>query len=320
MEFDLVSIFVFLLISFFLTIFSYLVYSGLFTAVDVRTKEPTYGPLIVAYKTDTGPYRNAGSLYTESYCLLPNREQIGVYYDDPEAVPESQLRYAVGPILGNADEPPSATEMENMRANGFSIAHFPKPNYVVSAVFPFRTTLSIYMAIYKVYPALKQYIASKSLCAYPALEIYTDKEIIFMMPLSRQEEFFVREFQEEEVSVATTDLGSVYDINTDTDTRDSRTPAVEDKQRRDSSGFVRPKTPKKVSNKFKTETVGEKNKEEDDDDRERRSRVPSPVLEARAAHEKEEVQVDDSSEETTSSFEDLTKEIIDVDSTNGAND
>ena len=57
MEFDLVSIFVFLLISFFLTIFSYLVYSGLFTAVDVRTKEPTYGPLIVAYKTDTGPYR-----------------------------------------------------------------------------------------------------------------------------------------------------------------------------------------------------------------------------------------------------------------------
>jgi len=247
---DLVTLFVVLLIVFLVTLLSYLSVSGLFTTVEVKTKEPSYGPMVIAYKTDTGPYRNAGELYTESYCLLPNKEQIGIYYDDPEAVPENELRYAVGPILGNADEPPSAMEMEKMRANGFKIAHFPKPNYAVCATFPFRTTLSIYMAIYKVYPKMKAYIAGKSLCAYPALEIYSDHDIVFMMPLSQQDEFFVREFQEEELSIATTDMGSVYNDHaefTDTESRDSRTPLTEEVPRKDSAGFVIPLAPRKVS-------------------------------------------------------------------------
>ena len=36
--------------------------------------------------------------------------------------------------------------------------------------------LSIYIAIYRVYPKLKDYIFSRGLCAYPAIEIYS-KEI-----------------------------------------------------------------------------------------------------------------------------------------------
>ena len=57
------------------------------------------------------------------------------------------------------------------------------------------------MGIFRVYPKLKEYIATHGLCAYPALEIYTSNKIKFMMPLSKQEDFFVPEFCEEQVSI-----------------------------------------------------------------------------------------------------------------------
>jgi len=201
---SLQQLFVLLLILFLATIFAYLVYSGLWTPISVSTSEPDYGPVTVAYRTGTGPYKEASEIFTESYCLLPHREQIGIYYDDPEGVPAAELRYAVGPILASGDQKAVPGEVELMRKEGFKIVHLPKPSYVVTAVFPFTTTLSIYLGIYRVYPRLRDYIAERSLCAYPAIEIYTDNRIIFMMPLSRQEEFFVSEFQEDQVSVATT--------------------------------------------------------------------------------------------------------------------
>ena len=65
----------------------------------------------------------------------------------------------------------------------------------------------------KVYPKLRNYIAERNLCAYPALEVYRDNSILFLMPLSRQDEFFVSQFQEEEVSVATTEVESVAGLS-----------------------------------------------------------------------------------------------------------
>ena len=76
------------------------------------------------------------------------------------------------------------------------------------AEFPFKNTLSIYMGIFRVYPKLKEYIAIHGLCAYPALEIYSATKIKFMMPLSKQEDFFVPEFCEEQVSIATTEFSN----------------------------------------------------------------------------------------------------------------
>lgn len=192
-----------------LTLFLYLAYSGMFSPITVSTLEPDMGPIVLAYKTQTGPYKDAGEIFTESYCLLPDREQLGIYYDDPEAVPSSELRCAVGPVLAKGDEEPIPEEMEKMKNYGFKILHLPKPSYVVTASFPFTTTLSIYLGIYRVYPRLRDYISERKLCAYPALEVYTDSSIIFMMPLSRQDEFFVSEFQDDEMSIATTDVGEI---------------------------------------------------------------------------------------------------------------
>ena len=95
-----------------------------------------------------------------------------------ECVPEEELRYAVGVILAKgADVQADPAEMDVAMQNGFKIATFPKPNYAVVADFPFRTTVSIYLAIFRVYPKIKEFITSNSLCAYPAIEIYTDHAI-----------------------------------------------------------------------------------------------------------------------------------------------
>ena len=209
-----------------LTIFLYFAFSGLFTPITVSTLEPDTGPITLAYKTLVGPYKEAGELYTESYCLLPHRRQLGIYYDDPEGTPPAELRCAVGPVLAQGGEVPVTEEMEKMRENGFRIVHLPDPSYVVTASFPFATTFSIYLAIYRVYPKLRDYIAERRLCAYPALELYSDSSIVFMMPLSRQDEFFVAEFQEDEVSIATTDMGeSILEKTTDSKEQEGRSTA-----------------------------------------------------------------------------------------------
>ena len=218
---SLEKLFLGLLFCLLLTILLYFAFSGLFTPITVSTLEPDTGPITLAYKTLVGPYKEAGELYTESYCLLPHRRQLGIYYDDPEGTPPAELRCAVGPVLAQGGEAPVKEEMEKMRENGFRIVHLPDPSYVVTATFPFATTFSIYLAIYRVYPKLRDYIAERRLCAYPALELYSDSSIVFMMPLSRQDEFFVAEFQEDEVSIATTDRGeSILEKTMDCNERD----------------------------------------------------------------------------------------------------
>ena len=77
----------------------YVIRSGLFVKVEVKTVEPKRGSLVVAYKVGRGPYSGAGELFTDVCSLILTREHIGIYYDDPEAVAAQDLRYAVGVIL-----------------------------------------------------------------------------------------------------------------------------------------------------------------------------------------------------------------------------
>ena len=245
------TVFLGLLVSLILTVFLYLLVSGLFSNIEIETKEFKYGPMVIAYKTMTGPYKKAGELFTESYCLVPNREQIGIYYDDPETVPETELRFAVGPILSHGEETPSRKEMELLISHGFKIFHVPKAHFVVTTTFPFRTTLSIYIAIFRVYPKLRRYISERNLCAYPAIEVYTDSEIMFLMPLSRQEEFFIPEVLEEDISVATTDIGSVV--------------GDRDTVSKDDDLFLKPRTPLRVTKpRLSLEDLDESENSDDD--------------------------------------------------------
>lgn len=48
--------------------------------------------------------------------------------------------------------------MEKMTAEGFKIFHLPKVPHCVRTEFPFISVLSIFIAIWKVYPKMKEYI------------------------------------------------------------------------------------------------------------------------------------------------------------------
>ena len=155
----------------------YVIQAGLFHKITVKTVEPSRGQLTIAYKTGrgiifvkhfvffwpelnlqfdfAGPYNGAGELFTDICSIVFNRDHIGIYYDDPDAVPASDLRYAVGVILATGSEDPNPVEMEACLQNGCKIVHFPKPNHVVLAEFPFKNTLSIYMGIFRVYPKVQ---------------------------------------------------------------------------------------------------------------------------------------------------------------------
>jgi len=194
-EINLVPYLIALLILLFSSVFALLVYSGLFTKIVVGAGPPPLGDVRILYKFARGPYKEAGRLFTETHCLAPDLQKIGIYYDDPQQVNPADLRYCVGVLL---DRPHSEDQRKNLTDNGFQEMKLPAIENAVISKFPFNNTASIIIGVARVYPKLAEYIQEKKLCAHPMIEIYTDKEIVFMSPLSRQDEFYVKEMAEQE--------------------------------------------------------------------------------------------------------------------------
>lgn len=138
-----------------LLLFCYLMNSGVFRTVQVDTKAAPYGEMTIAYKTGKGAYKNTALVHSESLrdLQLPDsihHPHIGIYYDDPEAVPEAELRYAVGVVLATDDQDPDPVELEKLLEKGYKLAVLPKQQFAVVSSFPLHTNLSVYVAIYKV--------------------------------------------------------------------------------------------------------------------------------------------------------------------------
>ncbi|XP_053325156.1 testis-expressed protein 264 [Spea bombifrons] len=179
-----------------LTLFGVAVYSGLLTEVEVRAGPPPIRGVVVAYKFRIGPYDESGNLYTESVSLAPKLVSIGVYYDNPMKVPVEFCRYMVGSILSEGDEKPVPDHVRIFRKHGFKFCVLPEVNHAVMATFPYTTPFSIQLATTRVHPALEKYVKERKLCAHPYVEIYKGDKIIFMCPLSRQDDFYVPEMKE----------------------------------------------------------------------------------------------------------------------------
>lgn len=73
-------------------------------------------------------------------------------------VPGPKCRCAVGSILSEGDQRPSAELQELYEMFGFRIFTFPEVTHVVSSRFPNRTRLSIILGVLRVYPQLNCYI------------------------------------------------------------------------------------------------------------------------------------------------------------------
>ncbi|XP_024125536.1 testis-expressed protein 264 [Oryzias melastigma] len=177
--------------------FSYVVYSGFFTKVTLRTGPPPIKRITFAYKFTTATYWKCGPLYWEASKLGPKLQLIGVFYNDPSKVPGKFRCFAVGSILSEED---SQIDMELLRkyeAADFKIFSFPGAVHAVTTSFHYRTYLSLLLKM-KVYPLLVKYIKERRLWAHPFMEIYKDGQIQFMAPLDRQEDFYVPEFRQVE--------------------------------------------------------------------------------------------------------------------------
>lgn len=197
---DLVFCLIFLLIIFFSSVCYFLVYSGLFTPIEIRAQRPSFTSLRIAYKFARGPYKNAGHLFTEAHSLIPELKTIGIYYDDPQQVNPSELRYCVGIILSEGESEPDNAHLSTCLEYGFKELVLPAVDHAVLTTFPFKSTVSIFIGVARVYPRLAEYIKESKLCAHPMIEIYEDDKIVFMSPLSKQDEFYVKETQEEELT------------------------------------------------------------------------------------------------------------------------
>ncbi|KAM5154627.1 testis-expressed protein 264 isoform 1-T2 [Callospermophilus lateralis] len=181
-----------------LTLLAFAGYSGLLTGVAVSAGSPLIRNITVAYKFHVGPYGNTGQLFTESCSISPELRSIAVYYDHPHMVPPEKCRCAVGSILSEGEVSPSPELIQLYQKFGFKIFSFPAPSHVVTATFPYTTSLSIWLATRRVHPALDTYIKERKLCAHPRLEIYQQDQIHFMCPLARQGDFYVPEVKETE--------------------------------------------------------------------------------------------------------------------------
>ncbi|XP_034441998.1 testis-expressed protein 264 [Hippoglossus hippoglossus] len=186
-----------LLVCLLVTVGGILVYSGLLSDVLIKTGPPPIRNVTIAYKFKEGSYKDCGAAYTESCSIGPRLTSIGVFYDDPKQRPSEKCRYVVGSVLCEGEEKPDEELQKLYETFGFKVFSLPEVSHAVTTTFPCTTPLSHLLAPYRVYPRVAAYIEDRKLCAFPVIEICGSDVLNYMVPLSRQTDFFVPEMKEE---------------------------------------------------------------------------------------------------------------------------
>lgn len=193
----LVLLLVVLLVCLVVTVGGFLLYSGLLCDVIIKTGPPPVRNITIAYKFKEGSYKDCGAAYTESCSIGPKLSTVGVFYDDPKQRPAEKCRYVVGSVLCEGEEKPDQELQKMYEKFGFKVFSLPEVSHAVTTTFPCTTPLSHVLGPYRVYPKLASYIEDRKLCAFPTIEICGSDVINYMVPLSRQTDFFVPEMKEE---------------------------------------------------------------------------------------------------------------------------
>ncbi|KAF3856396.1 hypothetical protein F7725_017119 [Dissostichus mawsoni] len=185
-DFILVVLLVVLLVCLIGTIGALIVYSGLLCDVIIKTGPPPVKNVTIAYKFNEGSYKDCGAAYTECCSIGPKLSTVGVFYDDPKQRPAEKCRYVVGSVLCEGEEKPDEELQKMYEKYGFKLFSLPEVSHAVTTSFPCCSPLSHVVGPYRVYPRLTSYI-----------EICGSDVINYMVPLSRQTDFFVPEMKEE---------------------------------------------------------------------------------------------------------------------------
>lgn len=167
-----------------------LAYYGLFTGVAIEEKEA--GGFVLVYEMHRGPYQGAAGIIERISASLLGEYNItasrgfGLYYDDPRTVRKEGLRSIAGCILEETDEGSIASI-----GGRYETAQYPKTKSI-TAEFPFRGSLSIFLGIVKVYPKLGEYMAQHGYPRVPIMEIYDSegKKIHYVASVSLTSEMY----------------------------------------------------------------------------------------------------------------------------------
>ncbi|XP_020789551.1 LOW QUALITY PROTEIN: testis-expressed protein 264 homolog [Boleophthalmus pectinirostris] len=195
-DFILLILILVLVVCITVTIAAFVLYSGLLSDVVIKTGPPPIKNVTIAYKFKEGPYKDCGAAYTESCSIGPKLSTIAIFYDDPKQ-PADQCRYIVGSILSEGEEKPNEELQKLYEKFGFKVFSLPEVSHAVTSSFPCTSPLSHVVAPNRVYPQLAAYIQERKLSAFPYIEICNSDSIQYMVPLSRQTDFFVPEVKEE---------------------------------------------------------------------------------------------------------------------------
>ena len=69
-----------------------------------------------------------------------------------------RLRWAVGSIIAEGSDFPDTEVIGQFMDKGFKIFHTPLVSSAVKTQFPYTTPFSIFIAIFRVYPAMAEYV------------------------------------------------------------------------------------------------------------------------------------------------------------------
>ncbi len=123
-----------------------------------------FGGRLVAYKKQKGRYSDASALFKEVCSIVPGLETIGIYLDDPNEHQKNKCRYIVGALLNKQEEEEEEDQqLEDQKklliSKGFVCGQLPAVDHVVYALFPFKGIISVVIAIRRVYPRIRSFIA-----------------------------------------------------------------------------------------------------------------------------------------------------------------
>ncbi len=95
------------------------------------------------------------SLFVEKLppCMLANCQLVSLQQVEP-----SKLRWAVGCVLAEGDGEVPQEELQLLLRNGYRVWDLPSVSHVVKCSFPYTTFFSLFIAIYRVYPLMGEYV------------------------------------------------------------------------------------------------------------------------------------------------------------------
>ena len=155
----------------------YLATQGLFRSVEIQQGEQ--GGFILLGKDHMGPYHEVGAVFAEFYERYPEADFAGIYYDDPDEVPEDSLRAFVGIKVSTTEGLAQIAQHPSMRLVNVDrrAAHF------IDWEASMGSMVGMLIGTMKCYPALGEACdatgwSGNQVIAY---EEYTDEGIRFVM-------------------------------------------------------------------------------------------------------------------------------------------